>query len=148
LQLVFVGKEDFFYKRLKKFSQDLKVEDIVFLGYVPDYELDTLFYNVAVFVWPTLYEGFGLPPLEAMAKGSPVASSDHACMKEVLGDSAHYFDGKNSLDMEKAILGILNDENLRNKLVKKGYERILKYSWKEMAKKTLFLYKKIIENEK
>ncbi|HRZ95612.1 MAG TPA: glycosyltransferase family 1 protein [Candidatus Moranbacteria bacterium] len=142
LSLVLVGKIDYFYSRLKNFSEKEKIKDIIFVGYIPDYELDTLFHNTSVYVFPSLYEGFGLPPLEAMAKGAPVASSDHLCMKEVLGESAYYFDGKNTNSISEAVNNILSDDNLRKDLIRRGYERIKKYSWKKMAKITLEVYNK------
>ncbi len=140
LKLVLVGKEDFFYKRLKSFVSKEKVGNIVFADYVPDHELDTLYRNAVLFIWPTLYEGFGLPPLEAMSKGLPVVSSNHDCMKEILVESAYYFDGKNISDISRAIQIVLKDEKIKNELIVKGYEQAKKYSWKRMAQKTLDLY--------
>jgi len=90
LQLVFVGKEDYFYNRLKNLVAEQKISRIVFAGYVPDHDLDILFHNTEAYVFPSLYEGFGLPPLEAMAKGAPVVSSDHPCMREILENSAYF----------------------------------------------------------
>jgi glycosyltransferase involved in cell wall biosynthesis len=143
LSLVLVGKEDYFYRRLRDFSVEQKIEKVVFTDYIPDHELDTIFRNASAFIWPTLYEGFGLPPLEAMSKGVPVVSSDQQCMKEILADSAHYFDGKNTADMTGAVIKVLNDKSLREKLIKNGYERVNRYSWKKMAKETLDVYRKI-----
>jgi len=140
LNLILVGKEDYFYKRLKDFTVKQKIEGVIFTDYIPDHELDTIFRNSSAFIWPTLYEGFGLPPLEAMSKGVPVISSDQECMKEILADSAYYFDGKNSVDMAGSVIKVLNDVEIREKLVKKGYERVAYYSWKKMAQKTLELY--------
>ena len=143
LQLVLVGKEDYFYKKLKLFVDERGIEKIVFLGYVNDYELDTFFHNASVYVFPSLYEGFGLPPLEAMSKGAPVASSDHPCMKEVLGESACYFDGKDTDDIARAVEDIFQKDDLRAELIRKGYEQVGRYSWKKMARETLGLYEKI-----
>lgn len=140
LKLVLVGKEDYFYRRLKKFSRDCGAKGIIFSDFVPDHELDALFRSSMFFIWPTLYEGFGLPPLEAMSKGVPVVSSDQDCMKEILGKSAFYFDGKNLVDMAGAIIKVMNDKNLRDDLIKKGYERVSHYSWKKMARETVDLY--------
>lgn len=143
LRLVLVGKEDYFFERLKALTMKQKVEGVIFTGYVPDFELDILFYNSEAFIWPTLYEGFGLPPLEAMAKGVPVVSSNHECMREILGDSAYYFDGKNIDNIKKNILDVISNEELKKKLIQEGYKTIAKYSWKKMAKKTLSLYEEI-----
>jgi glycosyltransferase involved in cell wall biosynthesis len=142
LNLILVGKEDYFYRRLKNFSNEQKIQGVIFTDYIPDHELDTIFRNASAFVWPTLYEGFGLPPLEAMSKGVPVVSSDQECMKEILSDSAYYFDGRNIADMAGAVIKVLNDSGLRERLISNGYERVTQYSWKRMAKETLELYKK------
>lgn len=143
LKLVLVGKTDYFYLRLKKLANGKKIKDIIFAGYVMDYELDTIFHNAKAYVFPSLYEGFGLPPLEAMAKGTPVISSDHLCMKEVLGNSAYYFNGNKISEISKAIQNVLEDEKLRQELVQKGYNQIKKYSWKKMAKITQEVYNNV-----
>jgi|WetSurMetagenome_2_1015567.scaffolds.fasta_scaffold38938_2 glycosyltransferase involved in cell wall biosynthesis len=143
LSLVFVGNVDYFYERLKNLVEIEKIEDVLFIGYAMDYELDTIFHNADAYVFPSLYEGFGLPPLEAMAKGTPVVSSDHPCMKEILGDSAYYFKGKDIHDILRAIIDILENNNLRKNLIDRGYERIKKYSWKNMARNTQEVYNTI-----
>jgi glycosyltransferase involved in cell wall biosynthesis len=140
LKLVLVGNIDYFYKRIMHFVRDKNVDDVIFLGYVPDYELDTIYQNAEAFVWPSLYEGFGLPPLEAMAKGVPVISSDHDCMKEIIQESACYFDGKDAGDMAQNISNVLEKKEVRENLIKKGFIQIGKYSWKRMAKETLEIY--------
>lgn len=141
--LVLVGKEDYFYRKIKEQVKREKISGVVFPGFIPDCDLDAVYYLSKAYIFPSLYEGFGLPPLEAMAKGVPVASSDHECMKEILGDSALFFDGKNRFDMEEKMRIICADSKLRIELVKKGYEQIKKYSWKEMAEKTLKIYEKL-----
>ncbi|OGI28558.1 MAG: hypothetical protein A2288_03420 [Candidatus Moranbacteria bacterium RIFOXYA12_FULL_44_15] len=143
LKLVLVGRMDYFYARLKDFTEKKKVPGVVFAGYVPDYELDTIFHSSLAYIFPSLYEGFGLPPLEAMAKGTPVFSSDHPCMKEILGDSACYFNAKNTDVIAETINLILRDGKLREKLIEKGYKKIREYSWKKMAEMTLKVYKNI-----
>lgn len=143
LKLVLVGKIDYFYARLKDLVEKRGIKNVIFVGHVLDHELDTIFHNAEIYVFPSLYEGFGLPPLEAMAKGTPVASSDHPCMKEVLGDSVYYFNGKNISEISDAITNILDSPSLREDLVRRGYEKIKKYSWKKMAERTISLYNDI-----
>jgi glycosyltransferase involved in cell wall biosynthesis len=144
LSLAFVGKEDYFYLRLKKLVKDKKIKNIIFLGYVPDCDLDSLHRNASAYVFPSLYEGFGLPPLEAMAVGTPVISSDHPCMQEILGNSAYYFNGRVEAEIAKAIKKILADNALREKLIAAGYQQVKKYGWGKMAKETLKIYKSLL----
>lgn len=140
LNLVFIGGEDYFYSRLKNFVKEKEIKNIIFFGFVPDSDQETLIRNAVACVRPSLYEGFELPPLEAMAKGTPVICSDHNCAREILGDSVYYFDGLKTEEISKAIIKITTDENLRRNLIIKGYEQIKKYSWKKMAQETLKIY--------
>jgi len=142
LNLVFVGAEDYFYLRFKEFIKNNKIDNILFAGFVPDHELDVIFHNSLAYVRPSLYEGFELTPLEAMAKGLPVISSNHSCALEILGDSAYYFDAYDVDAMAAALKRISTDEDLRKDLVKKGYLQTQKYSWRRMSRETLDLYQK------
>ena len=140
LQLLLVGRNDYFYDNLKKIVAEGKIENVLFLSDIADYELDILFHNSLANVFPSLYEGFGLPPLEAMSKGVPVISSDHLCMREILGDSAYFFDGKDVNAIAEAMKKIIEDGDLRGALIKKGFEQVKKYSWKKMASESLQVY--------
>lgn len=140
LKLVFVGGEDYFYRRLKNFVRAGNRKNIIFAGFVPDAELDILNKNAFAYVRPSLYEGFELPPLEAMLKGVPVICSDHNCAREVLGDAAYYFDGSKAEAICSAIERVIEDGYLRNDLIRKGYEQVKKYNWQKMAKITLDIY--------
>lgn len=140
LRLVFVGAEDYFYKRLKNYVKNKGIDNVIFAGFIPDYELDVLFHNALVYMRPSLYEGFELPPLEAMAKGVPVLSSSHACALEILGDSVIYFNPEDVHDIVRAVDMITKDENLRKDLISRGYKQIEKYSWRRMARETLEVY--------
>ena len=143
LKLVLVGKEDYFYRRLKQYAENFFAEggQIIFPGYVPDNELAALYANAALYVFPSFYEGFGLPPLEAMARGLPVASSNKTCLKEILGEAALYFNPDDETDMKNKIERALKDEKLRENLRNRGYEQARKYSWRDCAEKTLAAYK-------
>jgi glycosyltransferase involved in cell wall biosynthesis len=143
LRLVLVGKEDYFYTRLKKIIQARKIEKVIFSGFVPDKDLDTIYREAELYVFPSLYEGFGLPPLEAMAKGVPVISSDHPCMREILEDSAFYFNAKNRDEMAEKIKNLIRNTEEIKKLREKGYQQSKKYSWNKMAGETLKIYKEI-----
>ncbi|KKR21405.1 MAG: glycosyl transferase, group 1 [Candidatus Moranbacteria bacterium GW2011_GWA2_39_41] len=144
LQLVLVGKRDYFYDRLRKLIVERKIGNIVLLSDISDHILDLLFHQSLANVFPSLYEGFGLPPLEAMSKGVPVISSDHPCMREMLGESAYFFDGLSVDSIAQAMLRIISDEKLRKELIEKGFEQTKKYSWKRMAQETQLIYENIL----
>lgn len=143
INLVFVGGEDYFYLRLKKFIAERQVNNVLFAGFVPDHELDVIFHNALAYVRPSLYEGFELPPLEAMAKGVPVLSSSHACALEILGDSALYFNPEDVHDIVRAVELIISDKPMRQNLIERGYNQVKKYNWKIMARETLKIYENI-----
>ena len=145
LKLVLVGNEDYFYRRLKEFVEENEIKNIIFTGYIPDHDLDMVYANAEIFVWPSLYEGFGLPPLEAMNKGVPIVSTDHPCMREVLGENAYYFNGRRKIEIIQAIRKVLDDKELRRTMIAGGYKQVKKYSWRRMANQTLEIYKKIFE---
>lgn len=144
LSLILVGKEDYFYNRLKQFAKNFP-SGIFFPGYVPDGELAELYSKALAYVFPSFYEGFGLPPLEAMAHGLPVVSSDKTCLPEVLGDAVLYFNPEDEADMKNKIERIITDENLRASLRSRGYEQIKKYNWTDCAEKTLEVYREILK---
>lgn len=140
LHLALVGKDDYFYSRLRKAVEKRQIENIIFAGFVPDEDLKVVYSEALAFVFPSLYEGFGLPPLEAMNHGVPVVSSDHPCMKEILGDSALYFDARSEKSISGAIERIISDQALRSNLIRKGREQTRKYSWEKMARETSKTY--------
>ena len=124
LGLVFVGKG-------KKFKQ----EKICWLGEIADEELASLYGMAELFVFPSLYEGFGLPPLEAMLHGCPTLVSFAGSLPEICGDASLYFNPCDSEELRRMILKILGDQNLREALVGKGRERVKKFSWEETARR-------------
>ncbi|PKM91435.1 hypothetical protein CVU82_02460 [Candidatus Falkowbacteria bacterium HGW-Falkowbacteria-1] len=143
LKLVLVGKEDYFYKKLKDYfnlliskNSQLDVDSVVFTGYVPDDKLEILYKKALVYVFPSLYEGFGLPPLEALFNFCPVLSSNAASMPEILEDGALYFKSGDEKDFLGKLKNIISDEGLRKKIVENGKEVIKKYNWWECAFKT------------
>jgi glycosyltransferase involved in cell wall biosynthesis len=103
--------------------------------------------NTKAYVFPSLSEGFGIPGLEAMFYGAPVASSNATCLPEVYGDAAHYFDPTDINDMAEKIDEVLTKPGLRKKLVEQGKKRVKKYSWKRTAEQTLDVYKRILEDK-
>lgn len=140
IRLVLVGKMDYFYSRLRKLIRREGIERIIFTDFVPDEDLGVLYANADLYVFPSLYEGFGLPPLEAMARGVPVASSNRTSMPEILGDAAVYFDPEDEEDMYRVIRGILGNRKLRIRLGRAGLSRSSRYDWNRMAQTTLRVY--------
>ena len=133
-RLVLVGASGRHHRFLLKMVADLGLnEDVVFTGFVPDKVLPALYSAASVFVYPSLYEGFGLPILEAMACGTPVVASNITSMPEVVGDAGLMFDPYDVEEMCKRIYRILSNEERRNKLIAKGKQRVREFSWEKTA---------------
>jgi len=115
-------------------------ENIHILGYVSDEELDALYCRASALVFPSFYEGFGIPPLEAMQFGVPVVCAKAASLPEVVGPAGLYFDPYDVNDMAEKIVCIIKDRGLRERLVETGYEWIKRYSWEKTARETLAVY--------
>lgn len=137
---VLVGKEDYFYARLKKVARERGLKNILFTDFVDDRELNTLYRFAVCYIFPSFYEGFGLPPLEAMARGLSVISSDQGALPEILGEAAHYFNPHIVGSLEKELAGILNSETERKEFTERGYKQAARYNWEVMAKETLKIY--------
>ncbi|WP_180954438.1 glycosyltransferase family 1 protein [Bacillus sp. V5-8f] len=114
------------------------------LGYIAEELLPALYSGSELFVFPSLYEGFGFPPLEAMSYGVPVISSDMDTMKEVLGNSAIYFNPCDPCDIADKIQLMMNNPSLCMEMSEKGIEHVKKYSWEETARQTLQVYHSIL----
>jgi glycosyltransferase involved in cell wall biosynthesis len=120
---------------------------IIITGYVPDEDLSAIYSGATAFVFPSLYEGFGLPILEAMQCGTPVISSNSTSLPEVVGDAGILVDPKDQDQLCQAMLDILTDESLRENLKHKGLERAKQFSWEKCANETVEIYKKIIASK-
>jgi len=151
LRLVLVGKQDYFYTQIRDLARSLNLwqkeninSPVVFPGYVPDAQLEILYQEALSYVFPSFYEGFGLPPLEAMAKGCPVISSDRSSLPEILGSAAIYFNPEKEEDMIEKICLVLDKKEIRDSLILKGLEQVKKYSWWQCANDTLMVYHKIL----
>src|SRR3989338_812873 len=132
-QLLLVGKENFFYNKLKQKIEKESI-DVIYTGFVPDDELSNLYKNSTLYVFPSLYEGFGLPPLEAMIHAAPVVSSNASCLPEVLQDAALYFDPHKSEEMADTIYKGITEDPTRLKLQENAQKLLPKYSWDTLAK--------------
>jgi glycosyltransferase involved in cell wall biosynthesis len=141
LMLALAGRLDSNYRRLEAYVTSKRMADsIVFTDAISEGELKWLYMNTAAYVFPSLSEGFGLPPLEAMMHGAPVISSSATCLPEINGNAAHYFEPSSTFEMTSKIGEVLNSAGLRAQLIQKGRIQAGKYSWKRMANQTLKIY--------
>ena len=146
LGLVFVGRMNEDTKLNKAFYEKKGYKNIHFTGFIPDAQRDYLFTKTLAYVFPSLMEGFGLPPLEAMAYGTPVVSSNSSCMPEVLGDAAEYFNPLDVDNMAATIARVIGDETLRSEMIARGTIQVGKYSWRTMAEQTHAIYMRVLES--
>lgn len=138
LQLVIVGKKGWQYEEILAAPEKYGVKDRVkFLNFVPDEELTMLYQNAVCFAWPSLYEGFGLPILEAMKMNCPVITSNVSSLPEAGGDAAVYVDPKDVNDIAKKLEQVVSDEKLRRDMVEKGKKQVQKFSWEKSAREAL-----------
>ncbi len=144
LRLIIVGDEITRYPSVRQAVMQSRVEDAVrFLGFVP-FDTMRVFYEAATaFVFPSLYEGFGLPPLEAMASGTPVITSSTSSLPEVVGDAAMLVNPENVFDIARGIKEVLLNPPLRSQLIEAGRIHVAKYSWKRTAQQVLEIYREI-----
>ncbi len=140
IKLVLVGKEDYFYDRIKEEYKDLINNKIFLTGYLQDEELIELIKKAKFYIFPSLYEGFGLPPLEVMQYGLPVLSSYSSCLPEILKDCVEYFDATNTEDIVSAINNLNTNTTKLEELSKKGSLFVKRYQWENCIKETLNIY--------
>lgn len=146
-QLVLGGQEDHHHPKIREAISNSPVkEDIITPGFVRDDDLVTLYNGADLYVNPSLYEGFGFTGLEAMACGVPVVSSNLSSLPEALGEAAVYFDPRQPEEIARAIMTVLKDQSLQEKLITKGFEQIKKYSWGKCAQETLDTYRQILNH--
>jgi glycosyltransferase involved in cell wall biosynthesis len=145
-KLVITGKKGLSYNKYKKRADDLKIsQDVIFTDFIPLEDLPTFYNGAEVLVFPSFYEGFGLPPLEAMACGTPVIASNLTSLPEVCYDSALLIDPYNVDDLSYAIERVLNDSLLMLNMIKKGLMRSSNFSWEDTALKTIAAYKTMVK---
>ncbi|HSX14789.1 MAG TPA: glycosyltransferase family 1 protein [Candidatus Saccharimonadales bacterium] len=142
-RLQIIGNTPRFIDQLKAQAKDLQIADHVeFLGFVSDQELQRYYSNASLFVFPSLSEGFGLPPFEAMAAELPVLAARATCLPEVLGDAAEFFDPTDSTDLANKVITLLNDPTKLAGLQQKGWLHLKQFSWSKMAGETRSVYNK------
>jgi len=144
-KLVITGRKGWLYKDIiEKTNKTPFSKDIIFTDFVDDEDLPSLYSGAEIFLYPSLYEGFGLPVLEAMSCGSPVITSNLSSLPEVAGDAAILVDPMNVEEIVQAMEKLLRDRELRKELKRKSLERAKFFSWEMAAKETLHLYEDIL----
>jgi len=148
-QLVLAGARGWKYKNIFKEIEDCQKKlgasgEIKYIGYVPGREKFTLMKGATCFVFPSLYEGFGLPVLEALSLGVPTITSDRSSLPEIVGQAALYIDPEKNEEMIKALEKILTNKNLQDDLSKKGIVQAEKFNWKKCAEETLKVYEEVV----
>ena len=148
--LVLVGpiKKETIFKIVKKIKTNKPKQEILkkilIIGYVDKKDLPVIYSSASAFVFPSLYEGFGLPPLEAMACGTPLIISNNSAMKEVVGEAGLYLnDPLDSQELSRKIIKILEDDSLSQQLIRTGIGRSKIFKWNTTAEKTLKVYNRI-----
>jgi len=142
-KLFLVGKPGYGYQAIEKKIKNSKFKDEIFeAGYVSDKEKESFLEQADVFLFPTFYEGFGLPILEAQSLGVPVITSDNSSMPEVAGDGGVLVDPNNHKAIAEAVNRLFLDKNFRNDIIRKGYENTKRFSWEKCAEEI----SKIIED--
>lgn len=148
-QLVLVGRKSYFSDQLEELLRRENIPDVVFprgvtptkADYLSDAEVEPILANAFIYVQPSLKEGFGIPPVEAMVFGVPTTVSDIPCLREMCANASVYFDPKDVDDMVEKIRLVIESESLRRTLVAKGFENVRRFSWSKMAEETLSVYK-------
>lgn len=148
-KLVIGGGKGWLYSDIYKLVQELNLVDhVIFTGYLPEEDLPLLYNGAGVFVYPSLYEGFGLPPLEAMACGTPVVTSAVSSLPEVVGDAGLLIQPTEEKALAEAISQVLLDKKLAAELKVRGVNRAQKFTWEQAAEKTLKVYQEVYDTYK
>lgn len=143
-QLVLVGHRRWRHQEILHTAAE-QASDVVFTGYIPKTDLVALYSAAHLFVYPSLYEGFGLPVLEAMACGAPVVASTGGALPEVAGDAAILVNPCHTDNLADAVAAVLSDDSLRRDLIRRGFERSRQFNWAETARQTLEVYREVAE---
>jgi len=147
-KLVITGKKGWYYEDFFNLIDELNLADkVIFTGYVAEYDLPALYSGAKIFVFPSIYEGFGLPPLEAMACGVPVISSNTSSLPEVVGKAGILLPPKDERLWAKNIIKVLTDKRLAGTLSEMGLRQAKKFSWEETARKTIAVYREMTEGK-
>ena len=146
-ELVLAGKKGWLYDEIFEEVNKLHLNNVVkFLGYIDLEDISKLMRGAVAFVYPSLYEGFGLPPLEAMASGAPVITSNVASLPEVVGDAGILVDPMNVDQIAEAMLYLAEDKKMQGVLSEKGIERAKKFRWEDSAQQVIEIIRQMKYN--
>ncbi len=144
-KLVIAGAKGWLCEDIFRAAKNSPVKnDIIFTGFIEDQDKSVLYRLAELFVYPSFYEGFGFPPLEARAGGTPGITSNFSSLPEAVGDAALAVDPYNINQLARAMKNVLEDEDLKNRLIEKGFERVGKFSWDKCAEETLGVLKSAV----
>jgi glycosyltransferase involved in cell wall biosynthesis len=151
--LVLAGKEPKWgtpmFPDMRKYATDLEISDnIRWIGYVDEVDKPSIYRLARVFVFPSSYEGFGLPVIEAMASGTPVVANEIPSVEEIAGSGAFLIESGNARKMAGAIIALLLQEPLRQQQINEGLAQATKFSWRKTAKETLSVYEKVMQSKR
>ena len=147
IKLVIGGKKYASYDEPERKAQELNLtNEVIFLGYIPEDDLQLLYKNARCFIFISIYEGFGIPILEAMACGTPIITSNISAMPEVAGEAALTVNPYNVDEIAEVMHQLTCDSNMSQRLVDTGLKRVKNFSWNNAAEKTLELYEGIVRN--
>jgi glycosyltransferase involved in cell wall biosynthesis len=148
-KLVVVGKRAWLYEDTMVTAASSSVGDkIIFTGYVAEQDLPAIYSGARCFVYPSYFEGFGIPPLEAMRCGTPTITGDRTCFPEIIGDAGLLVDPFDERAILNGIVKVLTDKNLGDDLIVRGLKRANSYDWKKTAQQTLSVYEKVYASDK
>jgi glycosyltransferase involved in cell wall biosynthesis len=149
VQLVLAGKKGWLYEDLFALVRESGLEDrVLFPGYIEDADLAQLMSGAIAFVFPSLYEGFGMPVLEAQACGAAVMTGKNSSLPEVAGDAALLVDPLDVDAIAEAMQRLVDDEDLRQELVRRGYENVKRFSWEKCARETLAVLESVARTKR
>src|SRR5207248_8216426 len=144
-QLLVVGKLAWLYDETLRAVEECGVGDAVkFTGYVPETDLPALYSGALCFVYPSYFEGFGLPPLEAMSCGAPVLTGNLTSLPEVVGDAGLAVDPFDAGALARALAKLIDDDALRAELRARGLQRARSFDWRDTARMTLQVYRRVM----
>ena len=144
LPLVVAGRSTSYKKEVMKYISGNKVKNIKFIEYVFQEDLPSLYRNAAVFVYPSSYEGFGIPVLESLNSGTPVITSRDTCLEETGGEAGFYIDPLDIDELGAGIIKVLDDSGLRQKMIEEGKKHALKFRPEITTRQLFRIYERLL----